>query len=377
MYSACLFCGGHLGRNEVLETFPFGQRLAFDPARGRLWVICRWCDRWNLAPIDERWEAVEACEALFRGTRLRYSTANIGLGYLRGGLALVRIGPALKPEIAAWRYGGYLNRWLPAAQTDLLRRVATEATRLADRAVGQVAGRMGLRRDYDLGMWLRLRARPTRVVAVVESDEGRLIVRASHLEATELVRPDPGQGWRLTLRHDRGEISLTGDAGLGAAGRVLARINSGLVPEAAIRYAVMKLDDAGNPDGYFARVAAIAMRHWWGRVKEAPRAELVPADPAGTDSERLALHLTKRSFWGRGGFGSEPSTPLPRLPLVDRLALEMAANEDTERRAMEGELAGLLRAWREAEELAAISDQLLYADAQSGGAAPDRRLATT
>ena len=45
-----------------------------------------------------------------------------------------------------------------------------------------------------------------------------------------------------------------------------------------------------------------------------------------------------------------------RLPLVDRLALEMAANEDTERRALAGELLELERAWREAEEVAAIAD---------------------
>jgi len=372
VYSACLFCGGHLGRNEIVESLPIGQRLAFDPARGRLWVICRWCDRWNLVPIEERWETVEACEALFRGTRLRYSTANIGLGYVPGGLALVRIGPALRPEIAAWRYGGYLNRWLPAARSEPIRRLAGEATRWVDRGLWRVAAGLKIRRDYDLGMWLRIRARPDRVVAVVDGGDGPLLVRARHLESTELVRPAPGEGWRLRLTHDRGAAFLAGDAGLTAAGRLLSRINRGVIPEAAIRYAVMKLDDAANPEGYFARVAAIAMRHWWGRVKEAP-SEL-PPEPAATDGERLALHLTKRSFWGRGGFGSEPSTPIPRLPLVDRLALEMAANEDTERRAIEGELAILARAWREAEHLAAISDHLLYTVLDPGPATVGRRL---
>jgi len=44
---------------------------------------------------------------------------------------------------------------------------------------------------------------------------------------------------------------------------------------------------------------------------------------------------------------------------VDRLALEMAANEDTERRALEGQLAELEAAWRDAEEIAAIADTLL------------------
>jgi DNA-binding GntR family transcriptional regulator len=49
------------------------------------------------------------------------------------------------------------------------------------------------------------------------------------------------------------------------------------------------------------------------------------------------------------------------LPSVDRLALEMASNEDIERRALEGELASLAEAWKEAEEIANISDEL-FAD---------------
>lgn len=44
-----------------------------------------------------------------------------------------------------------------------------------------------------------------------------------------------------------------------------------------------------------------------------------------------------------------------------RLALEMALHEEQERRALEGELWMLERAWREAEEIAAIADRLLLA----------------
>lgn len=53
------------------------------------------------------------------------------------------------------------------------------------------------------------------------------------------------------------------------------------------------------------------------------------------------------------------SIPIAQLPIPIRLALEMAAHEESERRAMEGELALLEAAWREAEEIAAISDNLL------------------
>jgi hypothetical protein len=47
---------------------------------------------------------------------------------------------------------------------------------------------------------------------------------------------------------------------------------------------------------------------------------------------------------------------------VNRLALEMAANEDVERRALAGELEELREAWREAEEIAAIADDLFADD---------------
>src|SRR5438105_8606074 len=110
MYSTCLFCHSDLGANEVIESFPIGRRLAFDAATGRVWVICRKCERWNLTPLEERWEAVEQCERLFTQTRLRVSSENIGLSRLREGLELVRIGKPLRPEMAAWRYGDQFGR---------------------------------------------------------------------------------------------------------------------------------------------------------------------------------------------------------------------------------------------------------------------------
>ena len=104
MYATCLFCSRSLGENRTFETFPVGRRLAYDAAKGRLWVVCPHCERWNLTPLEERWEAIEEAERLFSSTRLRVSTDNIGLAKLREGLELVRIGSALRPEMAAsWR----------------------------------------------------------------------------------------------------------------------------------------------------------------------------------------------------------------------------------------------------------------------------------
>ena len=110
MYRTCLFCSNDLGRNEAVEHFPVGRRLAFDAAKGRLWVVCRRCERWNLTPLEERWEAIEECERAFRATRLRVSTDEIGLARLKEGLELVRIGEPQRPEMAAWRYGDQFGR---------------------------------------------------------------------------------------------------------------------------------------------------------------------------------------------------------------------------------------------------------------------------
>lgn len=46
------------------------------------------------------------------------------------------------------------------------------------------------------------------------------------------------------------------------------------------------------------------------------------------------------------------------LPREELLALEMALHEESERRALDGELATLEAAWREAEEIASIADTL-------------------
>ena len=86
MYTRCLFCSHAFGANDTIESFPIGSRIAFDSAKGRLWVVCPSCARWCLVPLEERWEAVDACERLFRDAKLRASTNEIGLVKLSSGL---------------------------------------------------------------------------------------------------------------------------------------------------------------------------------------------------------------------------------------------------------------------------------------------------
>jgi len=110
VYRNCIFCSAPLGANEAIEAFPVGRQLAFDSWKGRLWAVCPRCARWNLAPIEERWEPVEQAEKQFRDARLRVQSENVGLARLPNGTRLIRIGKALQGELAAWRYGTQLLR---------------------------------------------------------------------------------------------------------------------------------------------------------------------------------------------------------------------------------------------------------------------------
>jgi hypothetical protein len=187
-----------------------------------------------------------------------------------------------------------------------------------------------------------------------------VVVRYGHLGEAQLVRPEKDAPWQLKLAHDTGIATLAESAALRVAGKMLATLNFGVASQAEVQHAIAKLDDAGDPEGYFARVASLAMRTSWGRFPDAPEEQ--PHPPRGSFSEKLALQLANRSFWGRGGTSSDEQTPLFRLPAVDRLALEMAANEDIERRALLGELDALHAAWQDAEEIAAIADELFADD---------------
>lgn len=363
MLSSCLFCSAKLGVNDVLPTFPVGRRLAFDPKQGRLWVICTACARWNLTPLDERWEAIETCERLFRGTRLRVSTDNIGLTRLRYGLELVRIGPALLPEIASWRYGARLQPYEgnDGPRPGLILRGSRFIARATASALVNYATSSGLSDETVLRM--RTFRRENSVLTRSVDERGRkVVIRYSHLRDAHLIRPDRDQPWRVQVAHDEGTSTLVESHGLRAAGKMLATLNFGVASAIEVQHAIAKLEEAGDPNGFFTRIASLVLRTSWGRFPDAPEPEKSD-DRLDTRSqpERLALSLANRSFWGRGSTTSEAQTAMYRLPAVDRLALEMASNEDMERRAMHGELAALHTAWKEAEEIAAISDEL-FAD---------------
>ena len=325
MYSTCLFCNANLGTNEVIESFPVGRRLAFDAANGRLWVVCRKCERWNLSPLEERWEAIEACERCFADTRLRVSTENIGLARVREGLELVRVGPALRPEFAAWRYGDQFGR---------RRRRRMVRVGLGVGVVGgAIAGGLALGVSAGVGfgsggwwIWRGIYAGYRRIAygsenAIVarvpyeDKQHGRRIAAVRRRDLVDVRLGSTGNGALLLSLPLRGDaVHLTGEEAERGAGYILPAINWAGAEKREVEHAVRLIEESRRPPSEFVHEVA-----------------------------------------SRAGMGQR----LHELPSASRLALEMASHEESERRAMEGELALLEAAWRQAEEIAKIADNLL------------------
>lgn len=332
MYSTCLFCHANLGRNEVIETFPVGRRLAFDAARGRLWVVCTACRNWNLSPLEQRWEAVEACERIFRDTVVRVSTDNIGLATIAHGLDLVRVGKPLRPEFAAWRYGSRLRRRRVHGAGAMARSMLLNGSAMA---VGAVAGMVsvgatitGSHRVRDTLLASLERAEASlhfdRILAHVRTPDGALrALRFSHVARLEIVAASGDATWSFRVAHTDGTTDFAGAQAVQMAGNLLARLNRHGGTQAQIRDASQRIADAGDADRYIRASSAL----------------------------RTTRRRKNSIFW-------DDEVGVLGLTAVERMALEIAVHEDAERLAMQGELSALEDAWRDAEEIAAIADAL-------------------
>jgi hypothetical protein len=110
VYSRCIRCRRSLGTNAEIAHLSIGRRIAFDSAKGRLWVVCSSCDQWNLVPIEERWEALAECEHIAGTSESRGGSEHVGFARTERGLELLRVGGLANADIANWRYGRRLAR---------------------------------------------------------------------------------------------------------------------------------------------------------------------------------------------------------------------------------------------------------------------------
>jgi hypothetical protein len=356
MYRSCIFCSAPLGSNDSIERFPVGRSLAFDREKGRLWAVCPRCARWNLAPIEERWEAIEEAERLFRDTRLRVQRESIGLAKLRDGSRLIRVGEALAGELAAWRYGRELRRRRNRAKMVLTAQafgpllvtagavvaapVLVSLTLVTDILRPQLDQLAAYRRARRLAYRVNPEHSPTGRAIHLQWRElalARIAVDIDGCLAVELLMESPD------LPHGREPVVLTGPAAASVAARALVKINGDGARERDLRVVLDQIASLGGTEPVLRELAT------WRPTLEVPGT--VEQHPFGRLLAFRAPPVRARDL-RTGRADAISSNPIASL------ALEMVVHEETERRALDGELAMLEAMWREAEEIAAIADRL-------------------
>jgi len=366
MLTRCLFCHRDLPVNEALEQFPVGRRVAYDPARGRLWAVCPSCRRWNLAPIEERWEALEELEKTVKDrARLLSQTDNIAL--LRTPeLEIVRVGHANLTEEAWWRYGIELVRRRRMYQILTAAGIAATVGLLAGGAAagaGVVGGWWGMtqlgRQLPKLGRTLKFGRTAWRGHAVCERCGGELTRIPFKDRGALVAAPGADQSLGLHLRcmaceRATGNIVTSSmrvaraerwiGPGDGRRGRRSARRALGAAPLPPPREGSGFLITGVEAEHVLRRV--LAYQNFAGGKESQVRDATNLIQQAGS-APSLAHSLAL------------PGRRLASIDATSAIALEIAVNEDRERRLLELELTALEEQWREEEEIAAIVDNEL------------------
>ena len=266
------------------------------------------------------------------------STDHIGLARVGEGLELVRIGDPQRPEMAAWRYGDQFGK----RRRKYYMVAAGSAVAVGALVSGAMTG-LGLVAGGTLwlnaGVHTLTTIRNRRIVARVPTADGIVNVSRAGLPHARIVRADDNR-WALSVEYAttpaRGAFKwweynpnrvrpakrtalVRPEDALPALAAMLPRVNGSGGTKKQIQTAVELVEQAGDPMKVLDTAASLLLR---------------PNRYAPTQ--------------GR----------LTSIPLEARLALEMMTHEDAERRALEGELAILEERWKEAEEIAGISDNM-------------------
>jgi hypothetical protein len=172
-------------------------------------------------------------------------------------------------------------------------------------------------------------------------------------------------------------VVLQGEAARSVIGRAMVDANARGASQRRVDEAIGLLTAAGGPEAYLQGMAgegrslglrpihslfyamsqrgALARTFWWMRFRWMGAG----FPPGSLADDRRERHREWRREYRRANRPWKNNAP--------QLAVEMALHEESERRALEGELAALEAAWKEAEEIAHIADSLL--DDPAGGPA--------
>jgi len=314
MYKTCAFCDTTLDGDGGPSGLGVGRRLAFDEWKARLWVVCPRCARWNLTPLDDRLERIEALARAAAAAKLLASTEQVAL--LRWErYDLIRVGKPPRVELAGWRYGERL-RARNRERAKVVVPLTVAAIGLGVAANVALGGSFGflvwnLGRSADRFYIWMLGQRSLRLVEPPICDHCGtvLLLKTKHVERARLV-PDSRAdlGVLVTCPSCNREAALfTGDDAHAVLRQGLAFLNVRRSSRRKAEEAARVVDQAGGSDELIRNVAR--------------------------------RELTLRSLRPEG-----------------RLALEMAVDE-------RAEVLELERRWREAEEIAEIADGQLSSDA--------------
>lgn len=310
MYSTCAFCNAKLGGDGGPSGLGVGRRLAFDEWKGRLWVICGRCARWNLTPFDDRLERIEALARAAAGGRIAASTEQIALIRWER-YEFVRVGKPPRIELAHWRYGERL------------------AQRARDRArvvvpLTLAAVSVGIAANVALGGGLGV------VVLNLHNITERIYVRLVGNRRVALAEPPLcarcGSLMELRAKHVQ---------------------HARVVPETRADLAVLLSCPHCHTEGALVTgaTAAHVLRQGLSYLNATRAGRRHAHEAAHTVDEAGGAHELIRDV-------SRRELTLRKLKPGPRLALEMAVDEHAE-------VMDLERQWRDAEEVADIADGTL------------------
>lgn len=310
MFRTCAFCNAPFDGDGGPSGLGIGRRLAFDEWKGRLWVVCSRCSRWNLTPFDDRLERIEAVARAARDGRVAASTDQVSLIRWQR-YDFVRVGKPPRVELATWRYGERL-RSRQRERMKVIVPLTVAAIGLGVAANVAAGGGFGVVvwNLHSMIDWMYVRMIGRRRVAMSEDPIcarcGSLMqLRARHVQHARVV-PDAHADVAVVLscpQCRREGAQLTGTEAVQVLRQGLTYLNVTRSGRKRAEDAAREVDQVGGPE-------------WLVRD--------------------VAFH----------------QATLRSLKPERRLALEMAVDEQAETEELE-------RQWREAEEIADIADGTL------------------
>jgi hypothetical protein len=310
MFRNCAFCNASFDGDGGPSGLGIGRRFAFDEWKGRLWVVCPRCSRWNLTPFDDRLEHIEAVARAARDGRVVASTDQVSLIRWQS-YSFVQVGKPPRIELATWRYGERLrNRQRERMKVVVPLTVAAIGLGIAANVAAGGGFGVVVWNIHRIADWMYLRMVGGRRVSIAEppicAHCGSIMeLRARHVQHARMVT-DTHADIAVVLscpncRHEGAQ--LTGAEAVQVLRQGLTYLNLRRGGRRRAEDAAREVDYMGGPDRFVRDVSQRA--------------------------------LTLRSLRPERG-----------------LALEMAVDERAEIEELE-------RQWREAEEIADIADGTL------------------